>query len=132
MMNMPGIPDRVLDILAEPGSVKMVGTVDNKGAPNVVIISTVAVLDPERIAFADICLGKTKTNLQQNGKITVTVIGSEKEAYQIECRFVDFENKTPLFNRWYIPVRNRLGMDLNLELKAVAIARVVNVSRAGL
>lgn len=125
---MAAIPDRVLDILAEPRSVKMVGTVNNSGVPNVVIISTVSVLNPETIAFADICLGKTKRNLQQNGKITVAVIGSEKEAYQIRCRFVHFEDRTPLYDLWRNAVWNRMKM----ELKGVAVAGVVNVCRVEL
>jgi predicted pyridoxine 5'-phosphate oxidase superfamily flavin-nucleotide-binding protein len=125
---MAAIPDRVLDILAEPRSVKMVGTVDNRGVPNVVIISTISVLNPETIAFADICLGKTKKNLQQNGKITVAVIGNEKEAYQIECRFVHFEDRTPLYDLWRNAVWNRMMM----ELKGVAVAGVVNVRGAEL
>jgi predicted pyridoxine 5'-phosphate oxidase superfamily flavin-nucleotide-binding protein len=126
--NMAAIPDRVLDILAEPRSVKMVGTVDNSGVPNVVIISTLSVLNPETIAFADICLGKTRRNLQQNGKITVAVIGSEKEAYQIECRFVHFEDSTSLYDLWRNAVWNRMKM----ELKGVAVAGVVSVRRAEL
>jgi len=125
---MAAIPDRVLDILAEPRSVKMVGTVNNSGVPNVVIISTVSVLNPETIAFADICLGKTKRNLQQNGKITVAVIGSEKETYQIRCRFVHFEDRTPLYDLWRNAVWNRMKM----ELKGVAVAGVVNVRRVEL
>ncbi len=125
---MAAIPDRVLDVLAEPRSVKMVGTVDNRGMPNVVIISTVSVLNPETIAFADICLGKTRRNLQQNGNITVAVIGGEKEAYQIECRFVHFEDRTPLYDLWRNAVWNRMKMDI----KGVAVAGVVNVRRAEL
>jgi Pyridoxamine 5''-phosphate oxidase. len=126
--DMAVIPDRVLDILAEPRSVKMVGTVDNSGVPNVVIISTVSVLNPETIAFADICLGKTRRNLQQNGKITVAVIGSAKETYQIECRFVHFEDRTHLYELWRNAVWNRMKM----ELKGVAVAGVVNVRRTEL
>jgi len=122
------IPDRVLDILAEPRSVTMVGTVDKNGVPNVIVITTLSILNPETIAFADIFLGKTKTNLRQNGKITVAVIGGEKEAYQIECRFVHFEDRTPLFYRW----RNLLWDRIKVEIKGVAIAGVVNVRRAEL
>ena len=122
------IPDRILDILAEPRSIKMVGTVDNNGVPNVIVISTLSVLNSETIAFADICLGKTRRNLQQNGKVTVAVIGVEKEAYQIECRFVHFEDRTPLFNLW----RNAVWDKMKMDIKGVAIAGVVDIRRAEL
>ncbi|HDL08634.1 MAG TPA: hypothetical protein ENG35_07865 [Desulfobacteraceae bacterium] len=122
------IPDIALDILAEPKSVKMVGTVNNEGVPNVVIISTISVLTPEKIAFADICLGKTKANLKQNGKLTITVIGSEKKAYQIKCKFIHFDKKTPIFGLWHEPIYQKTMM----RLKAVAIANVIEVTEAGL
>ena len=122
------IPDGVLDILAEPRSIKMAGTVDNNGVPNVVVISTLSVLNPETIAFADIRLGKTRRNLRQNGKLTIAVIGGGKEACQIECRFVHFEDRTPLFYRW----RNLLWDRMQMEIKGVAIAGVVNVRGAEL
>jgi hypothetical protein len=125
---MASIPDKVLDILAEPRSVKMMGTVNNSGIPNVVVISTISVLDPETIAFADIALGKTKKNLQQNGKLTVTVTGIGKEAYQIRCKFDHFETTTPLFDLW----RELIWKKMMMDLKGVAIARVTEVCRAGL
>jgi len=125
---MAGIPDRILDILAEPRSVKMIGTVNNSGIPNVVVISTISVLDPETIAFADIALGKTKKNLERNGKLTVTVTGMEKEAYQIRCKFDHFETTTPLFDLWREVIWEKMMMDL----KGVAIAKVTEVCRAGL
>lgn len=120
---MASLPDIVLDILAEPRSVKIVGTVKNHGMPNLVVISTVAVIDPETIAFGDICLGKTKENLLLTGKFTLTVIGSEKKAYQIWCRFVHFENETPRYRIWYAAIWQKMMM----HLKGIAIAKVEKV-----
>jgi predicted pyridoxine 5'-phosphate oxidase superfamily flavin-nucleotide-binding protein len=128
-LEMAVIPDNVLDILAEPESVKMLGTVNDLGVPNVVIISSLSVLTPEKIAFADVCLGKTKENLKQNGKLTIGVIGYEKKAYQIKCKFVHFDNRTALFESWYEAVYKRMMM---MRLKSVAVANVIEVSEAGL
>ncbi|MBL0731233.1 MAG: pyridoxamine 5'-phosphate oxidase family protein [Desulfosarcina sp.] len=120
---MPVIPDNVLDTLAEPGSVKMVGTVDKDGKPNVVVISTIAVLDPGTIAFADVLLGKTKDNLHKTGKLTVSVLGATGKSYQIKCRFVAFDNKSEMYDRWFEPVWQRM----TLQLKGIAIAKVIEV-----
>ena len=120
---MPAIPDIVLDTLAEPGSVKMVGTVDKDGKPNVVVISTIAVLDPETIAFADVLLGKTKDNLHKTGKLTVSVLGTTGKTYQIRCQFVAFDNKSEMYERWFEPVWQRMS----LQLKGVAIAKFIKV-----
>ena len=120
---MPVIPDNVLDTLAEPGSVKMVGTVDKDGKPNVVVISTIAVLDPGTIAFADVLLGKTKDNLHKTGKLTVSVLGASGKTYQIKCRFVAFDNKSEMYDRWFEPVWQKM----TLQLKGIAIAKVIEV-----
>ena len=117
------IPDKALDILAEPESVKMVATTNKDGIPNVVIISTISVLDLETIAFADLCLGTTKKNLKQTGKLTVTVLGKDDKAFQIRCSFINFDNKSDLYDTWHIAVWNRM----RLQLKAVALARVDDV-----
>ena len=82
------IPDHVIDKLAETDSIKMVGTVDEYGKPNVVVISTLSVLDPETVAFADLCLGKTKKNLKNTAKLTISVMGTDKKAFQIQCKFI--------------------------------------------
>ena len=60
---MAQMPKAVMDALADPGAMKMVGTVSSSGVPNAVIVNTMAALDPEAIAFADLRLGKTKANL---------------------------------------------------------------------
>ena len=126
---MPAIPDIVLDTLAEPGSVKMVGTVDKDGKPNVVVISTIAVLNPETIAFADVRLGKTKDNLRKNGRLTVAVTGTTGKTYQIRCRFVAFDNKSEMYNRWFNALWQKLSLQFNIsiQLKGVAIAKVMEV-----
>jgi len=117
------IPDIILDTMAEPDSVKMVGTVDQDGKPNVVMISTIAVLDLETIAFADLKLGKTKENLYNNGKLTLSVSNKTGKTYQIRCSFVAFDNKSEIYDRWFNAVWQRMSM----QLKGVAIAKVIKI-----
>jgi len=125
---MPTLPDIVLDTLAEPGTVNMVGTVDKDGRPNVVVISTIAVLDTETIAFADVCLGKTKENLTKTGRLTVAVLGTTGKKYQIRCRFVAFDNKSDMYDRWFEQVKQRMILQLSgVALKGIAIAKVTEV-----
>ena len=117
------IPDVVLDAMAEPGSIKMVGTVDQDGQPNVVVISTIAVLDLETIAFADLKLGKTKENLYKNGKLTVSVSNETGKTYQLRCSFVTFDNKSDIYERWF----NAVWQKMSIQLKGVAIAKVIKI-----
>jgi len=122
------LPDTVLDALADPASVTMVATVDGQGKPNTVVISTIAVIDLETLAFADACLGKTKANLRETGKLTVTVATTQGTAHQIQCIFIHFDTKTPLFDTWHDAVWNRMS----IQIKGVAIAKVESVSAADL
>ena len=122
------LPDTVLDALAESTSVTMASTVDSQGKPNTVVISTIAVVDLETLAFADACLGKTKVNLKETGKLTVTVVTSQGTAHQIQCTFVHFDNKTPLFDTWHEAVWQKMS----IQIKGVGIAKVDNVSTANL
>ena len=117
------IPDIVLDAMAEPGSIKMVGTVDQNGQPNVVILSTIAVLDLETIGFADLKLGTTKTNLHKNGKLTLFVLSETGKTYQMKCSFVTFDNKSEIYDRWFNAVWQKMAM----QLKGVAIAKVIKI-----
>ena len=122
------IPDIVIDMLAETSSVKMLGTVDDHGKPNVVAISTLSVIDPETLAFADLCLGKTKENLKSNGKLTISVIGPDQSAFQIQCRLIHFDTKSPMFDIWHSAVWDKM----NMQLKGIAVAKVLHVMDAKL
>ena len=122
------IPDCVIDTLAETNSIKMLGTVDDQKKPNVVAISTLSVLDPETVAFADLCLGKTKENLKKNPNLTISVIGSNKNAFQIQCQFIHFDTKSPMFDIWHDAVWKKM----NMQLKGIAVAKVLRVMEARL
>lgn len=117
------IPDYVIDKIAETDSIKMLGTVDEHGKPNVVIISTLSVLDPETVAFADLHLGKTKVNLNNTAKLTISVVGTDKKTFQIQCKFIHFDTKSPMFDIWHDAVWEKM----NMQLKGIAVAKVIRV-----
>lgn len=122
------LSDTVLDALADPASVAMLATVDGQGKSNTVVISTIAVVDLETLAFADACLGRTKANLKETGKLTVTVIAGQGPAHQIQCTFIHFDNKTPLFDTWHDAVWQKMS----IQIKGVGLAKVENISTADL
>lgn len=123
---MAQMPKAVMDALADPGAMKMVGTVSSSGVPNAVIVNTMAALDPEAIAFADLRLGKTKANLNETGKLTVTVLRPNREAYQIKCSFQGFEETSPLAAEWNEMIYGRM----RIQIKAVGIGKVEEVYSA--
>src|SRR3990172_6274747 len=87
------MPKEVVEALADFHAAKMVATIDSAGVPNAVIVATVVPIDRKTICFADLRLGKTKENLKQTGKFTVSVIRQNMESYQIRCNFVGYEER---------------------------------------
>jgi len=87
------MPEAVVAALADPEALKVVATVSSAGVPNAVIVATVYPLDPKTIIFADLRLGKTKENLLQTKKFTVTVLTQNLESYQVKCAFGHFEER---------------------------------------
>ena len=84
------MPKEVMDALAEEHALKMVATVSSKKVPNAVIIATVSPFDENTVGFADLKLGKTRQNMEETKKFTVTVFKPNLESYQIKCSFTGF------------------------------------------
>jgi len=123
---MAQMPKKVMDALADPGAMKMVGTVNGSGVPNAVIVNTIAALNPETIAFADLRLGKTKDNLTDTGKMTVTILRPNREAYQVKCSFQSFDETSPLAAEWNEMIYSRM----RIQIRAVGMAKVEEVYSA--
>lgn len=87
------MPEEVVAAFADPEALKVVATINSSGVPNSVIIATVFPLDPKTIIFSDLRLGKTKENLFQTRKFTVTVLKPNLESYQVRCAFGRFEER---------------------------------------
>jgi predicted pyridoxine 5'-phosphate oxidase superfamily flavin-nucleotide-binding protein len=68
---MVSIPKSVQDFL--PGKLAWVATASREGVPNVTPKGTLKLLDEQHVVFADLFSMKTKSNLEENKKIAVTV-----------------------------------------------------------
>lgn len=83
----------VVAAFSNPEALKVVATISPTGVPNAVIVATVFPLDPKTVIFADLKLGKTKENLLQNKRFTVTVLTPTLESYQVRGTFNRFEER---------------------------------------
>lgn len=93
---MAKIPKEALDILAGPNTLKMLGTVNKAGIPNAAIIGTAGAADEETIIFAELAIKKTKENLLDNKKFTLTALAPTGEGYQIKGTLLEFQERGPL------------------------------------
>lgn len=77
------IPARVKEFLKT--HLAYIATVDGNGQPNVVPKGSVAVLDDDHLAFADLYAHQTKKNLLRNPRIAVVVVNpASYEGYQLK------------------------------------------------
>lgn len=62
-----------------------VATSDKEGKPNVVPVTFAKVIDDETILIADVYLRKTRRNLEENPKMSITIWDEQtKESYQFK------------------------------------------------
>lgn len=64
----------------------LVATVGQDGIPNVATKSSLTVLDPQRLVYADLVEGRTSTNLRARPEVAVVVMDENGEGYQIKGR----------------------------------------------
>ena len=80
---MVSIPKHVQDFL--PGKLAWVATASQNGLPNVTPKGTLRILDQFHVLFADLFSEKTRRNLLENNKVSVTVVDQgSATGYQIK------------------------------------------------
>ena len=125
---MTKIPSEVMDALANEQTLKFLATINSSGVLNAVIVATVSALDEETIIFANLKLGKTKENLFQTKKFTISIITPEMKNYQLRCKFIGFQESGALAEEYNEVVFNKL----RLQLKEVGLAKVEELYSTGL
>ena len=119
----------VMDMLNDAQASKVLATCDAAGKLNVVPKGTLAAVDEETVAFADIFGDKTNSNLKANQKAAVTVFKMDLPpvGYQVKGTFQDFQTSGPLFDAFAEKVKQLLGMDI----KSVGVVKVDEIYSAG-
>lgn len=125
---MTKIPGEVMDALTNEQTLKFLATINSSGVLNAVIVATVSALDDETIIFANLKLGKTKENLLQTKKFTISIVTPEMRNYQLRCNFIEFQESGALAKEYNEVVFNKL----RIQLKEVGLAKVEGVYSAGL
>jgi predicted pyridoxine 5'-phosphate oxidase superfamily flavin-nucleotide-binding protein len=93
---MVSIPKSVQDFL--PGKLAWVATASHEGVPNVTPKGTLRLLDEQHVVFADLFSLKTKSNLDENKKIAVTVADpATAQGYELKGT-AEIITSGPLFN----------------------------------
>lgn len=68
------IGDEVVQLIIRQGNVVFVGSVDRMGIPNISPRYVMAIIEDEKIVFADAYMNKTYANVRSWPKITVAIV----------------------------------------------------------
>ena len=79
------ISDEIIQLIIKEGNIVYVGSVDRLGIPNISPRYVVAILDDEKIVFADAYLNKTYANVKSWPKITVAIVDkANRSGFQLK------------------------------------------------
>lgn len=80
MLLLVKVTDEIVQLIIREGNVVLVGSVDRLGTPNISPRYVMAILDDEKIVFADIYMNKTYSNVKSWPKITIAIVDKVNRA----------------------------------------------------
>lgn len=88
------VPEEAVTLMLKNDNVVLVGSVDGKGIPNISPRFVLAVLDNEKLLFADAFQNKTFSNLKSWKKVTVAIIDKDTMGgFQLKGDAIEVEDK---------------------------------------
>lgn len=97
---MPELPKEIANLFNDLETIKILGTVDEKGNPNAVIIQSLAcppMAGGDTLTFADMWMDKTRHNLETTKKATATVYKPPIQSFQVKGTFQGYETSGPIY-----------------------------------
>ncbi|AGI48056.1 Pyridoxamine 5'-phosphate oxidase [Thermoplasmatales archaeon BRNA1] len=82
---MAAIPQKVLDLLNDPATVKVLVTASKGGRPHAIVAGTIAAPSPETMVIGEVLMKRASANLQANPKAAF-LISKGTESYEINVR----------------------------------------------
>jgi hypothetical protein len=116
---MSKLPKKVVDLIKDPESIKVVATSDEEGFPHIAFKDSLTVLKDGKLAFGEEFEGsQTNVNLVRsiwfNRPIEVTVSDTTGTTFQIKGKLYRYAHAGPLFKKFYIAEREKRGSDSEL------------------
>jgi predicted pyridoxine 5'-phosphate oxidase superfamily flavin-nucleotide-binding protein len=79
------ITDEIVQLIIREGNIVYVGTVDMLGVPNISPRFVMAILEDEKMVFADAFMNKTFANIKSWSKVTIAVVDKEhRSGFQLK------------------------------------------------
>ena len=94
LLQMTKIPDEAVTLILKNENVVLVGTVDSKGVPNISPRFVLAVIENEKLLFADAFSTKTFDNIKAWKKVSVSVLDRDTMGgFQLKGDAEEVQNK---------------------------------------
>ena len=116
---MISLPEELKKLLEEQHTVKILGTVDEKGNPHVVLKDSMRLLDDGTIAYAeDLDSSRSNKNMVRSiwfDKLVSINVTDGKVSYQITGKPIKCLITGPLFKEFLLKERERFGGDSDIQ-----------------
>jgi predicted pyridoxine 5'-phosphate oxidase superfamily flavin-nucleotide-binding protein len=122
---MVSIPSNVLELIAAPGTVKVLVTATKDAKPHAIVAGSIGAPAADTMIVGEILMKVTAKNLSENAKAAF-LISSGKDAYIIECTA-----KARLDSGPELDAMNKQLAAMNLQAAAVWVFKVDAVFEQG-
>lgn len=120
---MPKMTPDMMELYNDPAAVKVLATTSKTLQPNVAPVASIAVADDETLAFVDLHMTTSKTNLETTKRATISVFKPPTRGYQAKGVFVGWQTSGPIYDK--ITQRlQQLAKGLPLTPRAVGLIRI--------
>ena len=122
---MAKMPKEVVDLFNDREASKVLVTIDATGSVNVAPKGSLAAIDEETIAYAEVAGGRAEANLEAAKKVVAAAFKTQMlpVGYQAKGTFQGFETSGPLFDRFAKLLKEMAKVDI----KAVGTIKVEEV-----
>jgi hypothetical protein len=113
------LPKKVVNLINDPESIKVIATADEEGNPHIAFKDNLTVLDDGNLAFGEEFEGsQTNVNLVRSiwfkKDVELTVRDKNGTTFQIKGKPYRFVHAGPLFKKFYLAEREKRGPDSEL------------------
>ena len=123
---MATLPQEAMNLFNDPAASKAIATVDTAGEINLGPKGSLAAVDAQTLAFADIFGSKTRQNLEATRRAVVIAFKNAPPfpGWRVKGTFLGFQTSGPLFDNF----AQQMKKALNLDIRAVGVIRVDEVN----
>lgn len=121
------LDQKAIDAFMQEMTPKFLATASADGVPNIVPVISIEAWDETTLIFGELMILKTKSNLEANEKVGVSVLTKDMNCWTVRGRFEGFERAGERYDR--ISMRDMFRYNAYTGVRNVGVIRVESVKR---